>query len=131
MKLFSPTKKFIKNTNLFEFEKYILKKYEIKFKNYFNLWNWSNKYSEKFWLLILEYFKIEFKLKGRQQVLKKNKFFFKNQFFSNYSINYFCLIENNQSSDLAIHFIGENNFEKISYKELNLRVNALSSFIFL
>ena len=83
MKLFSPTKKFIKNTNLFEFEKYILKKYEIKFKNYFNLWNWSNKYSEKFWLLILEYFKIEFKLKGRQQVLKKNKFFFKNQFFSN------------------------------------------------
>ena len=81
MKLFSPTKTFIKNSNLYKFESYIFKKYKIKFQSYLNLWKWSNKNPEKFWLLILDFFRIEFKLKGNSKVLKKNKIFIKNQFF--------------------------------------------------
>ena len=43
----------------------------------------------------------------------------------NFQTNYIQLIEKNNSNDLAIHFIGENyHEEKITYKELNLRVNA-------
>ena len=79
--------------------------------------------------LILDFFRIEFRLKGNSKVLKKNKIFIKNQFFSNYLVNYYHLIENNKTDDLAIHFFGENNFEeRITYKELNLRINALSSY---
>ena len=129
MKLFSPSKTLIKNSNLFKYENFIFKLYKKKFKNYLSLWKWTIKFPEKFWLSIIYFFKIEYKVKNNPLVLKKNKFFYKNEFFFNYEINYFHSIEKNKSNDLAIHFIGENNFEeRLSYKQLNIRVNALSAY---
>ena len=129
MKLFSPSKRLIKNSNLFKYENFIFKLYKKKFKNYLSLWKWTIKFPEKFWLSIIYFFKIEYKVKNNPLVLKKNKSFYKNEFFFNYEINYFHSIEKNKSNDLAIHFIGENNFEeRLSYKQLNIRVNALSAY---
>ena len=58
MKLFSPSKTLIKNSNLFKYENFIFKLYKKKFKNYLSLWKWTIKFPEKFWLSIIYFFKI-------------------------------------------------------------------------
>ena len=45
-KLFQPTLKQIKSSNLYAFENYLSKQYKKKFKNYSQIWNWSVKILE-------------------------------------------------------------------------------------
>ena len=128
-KLFQPTLKQIKSSNLYAFENYLSKQYKKKFKNYSQIWNWSVKNSGNFWKSIAEFYKVPLLLKKNPKLVQKSPKFWKTIFFHNFDTNYFYLIEKNNSNDLAIHFVGENNFEeKITYKELNLRVQALSSY---
>ena len=128
-KLFQPTLKQIKSSNLFAYENYLTKRYKKKFKNYSQLWNWSVKSKSDFWQSITEFYKVPLIKNKNSKIIQKNTQFWKNKFFLNFQTNYFQLIEKNKSNSLAIHFLGENNYEeKISYKELNLRVNALSSY---
>ena len=128
-KLFQPTLKQIKSSNLYAFENYLSKQYKKKFKNYSQIWNWSVKNSGNFWKSIAEFYKVPLLLKKNPKLVQKSPKFWKTIFFHNFDTNYFYLIEKNNSNDLAIHFIGENNYEeKITYKELNLRVQALSSY---
>ena len=128
-KLFQPTQKQIKSANLYFYEDYLYKKYKKKFKNYSQLWNWSVKNPSDFWKSITEFYQIPINKNKNSKLIQKNAQFWKNNFFFNFQTNYFQLIEKNKSNSLAIHFLGENNYEeKISYKELNLKVNALSSY---
>ncbi len=128
-KLFQPTLKQIQSSNLYFFENYLTRRYKKKFKDYFQLWNWSVKNSGNFWRSITEFYKVPLTLKKNSKIIQKSSKFWKNIFFHNFDTNYFYLIEKNHSNDLAIHFIGENNFEeKISYKELNLRVQSLCNY---
>ena len=110
-------------------ENYLKKNYKKKFKNYFQLWNWTVKYPSDFWKSITEFYKVPLIKNKDSKLIKKNTKFWKNNFFYNFQTNYIQLIDKNNSNDLAIHFIGENyHEEKITYKELNFRVNALSSY---
>ncbi len=128
-KLFQPSQKQIKSSNLYAYEKYLTHHYKIKFMNYSQLWNWSVKNPGNFWKSIVEFYKVPLHKNKNSKLIQKNVKFWKNNFFFNFQTNYFQLIEKNRSDYLAIHFIGENNYEeKISYRELNLRVNALSSY---
>ena len=128
-KLYQPSKNQIKSSNLFKFEKFIEEKYKKKFDNYKQLWNWSIKYPDRFWNEIVEYFDILIKRPKNFQVIKNNSQFWKVKFYDNCKINYYELISRNISRDLAIHFVGENNYEeKISYEQLNLRVNRISNY---
>ncbi len=128
-KLFQPTLKQIQSSNLYAFENYLTHRYKKKFKDYSHLWNWTVKNSRIFWSSIAEFYKVPLLLKKNSKLVQKSPKFWKTNFFYNFDTNYFYLIEKNNSNDLAIHFIGENNFEeKITYKELNLRVQALSSY---
>src|SRR6056300_86207 len=128
-KLFQPTQKQIKSSNLYGYEDYLNKNYNKKFKNYSQLWNWSVKNPSDFWKSITEFYQVPLTKNKNSQLIQKNAQFWKNNFFFNFQTNYFQLIEKNKSISLAIHFLGENNHEeKISYKELSLRVNVLSSY---
>ena len=128
-KLFQPNQRQIRNSNLYRFESYLTKNFKKKFKNYFELWNWTVKNPSNFWQSIAKFFEIPLQVKKNAKVIKTNSIFWKTNFFINYQTNYFHLIEKNISENLAIHFIGENNYEeKITYKELQLRVNALSAY---
>ena len=128
-KIFQPTQKQIKISNLYAYENYLNKNYKKKFKNYSQLWNWSVKYPSDFWKSITEFYQVPLIKNKNSKLIQKNTKFWKNNFFFNFQTNYIQLIEKNNSNDLAIHFIGENyHEEKITYKELNLRVNALSSY---
>ena len=128
-KLFQPTQNQIKSSNLYFYEDYLNRNYKKKFKNYSQLWNWSVNNPGDFWKSITEFYQVPLTKNKNSKLFKKNAQFWKNNFFFNFQTNYFQLIEKNKSTSLAIHLIGENNYEeKISYKELNLKVNALSSY---
>ena len=128
-KLFQPSQSQIKSSNLSAYEKFLNQSYKKQFKNYSQLWNWSVKKPSDFWKSIADFYKVPLYAKKNAKLIQKNSQFWKTNFFLNYQTNYFCLLEKNKSNDLAIHFIGENKYEeKITYQELNQRVNALSSY---
>ncbi len=128
-KLYQPSQKQIKSSNLFKFEKLIKKKYHKKFINYHNLWKWSVKFPEQFWDAVIEFFEVPINRPKFFQVLKKKPNFWKTKFYDKCKINYYELISKNSSSDLAIQFIGENGYEeKINYRDLNSKVNSLANY---
>ena len=48
------------SSNLFQFEKFLEKKYRLSFSNYNELHEWSIKNLESFWESISEFYKIQF-----------------------------------------------------------------------
>ncbi len=128
-KLFEPTNKFIKSTNLYKFQIFLEKKFLKKFSSYNKLWRWSNDNPENFWESIVEYFNIHLEKKRSFKAYNKKNYFLNSTFFNNSNLNYYDLISKNNSSDVAIEFIGENKYKEIiTYGDLNKRVNALSNF---
>ena len=128
-KIFTPISNQIQKSNMNNYQIYLQKKYNKKFNNYRQLWEWSVNKPNAFWDSIAEYFEVPLRKKKNFSVLKKNNIFFKNIFFYKSSTNYYNTIFTNNSHNLALHFIGENGFEeKITYKELNLKINSLSNF---
>ena len=125
-KLYQPSKTIIQSSNLFKFQNLIEIKYKKKFSNYEDLWKWTNKYPDKFWTLIAEFFEISIKKNKILKTYKPSHQFWRAKFFDKCKINYYELISRNNSLDLAIQFIGENGYqESISYKELNLKVKTV------
>ena len=93
-KLFEPSRKFIKSTNLYKFQKYLEQKLSKKFLNYKKLWLWTNKNPGEFWESIVEYFNIDLERKRFFKAYKK-KSFWNSIFFDNSNLNYYDLISKN------------------------------------
>ena len=128
-KLYQPSLKKIHSTNLYKFQNVVEKKFNKKFTNYKKFWQWSNSHSDQFWSFLIEHFDIPLTKKKTFKVLNPKSDFWRMVFFDKSLINYYQLIFNNVSQDLAIHFVGENEFEeKLTYKNLNDRVNSLSNY---
>ena len=128
-KLYQPSLKKIHSTNLYKFQNAVEKKFNKKFTNYKKFWQWSNSHSDQFWSFLIEHFDIPLTKKKTFKVLNPKSDFWRMVFFDKSLINYYQLIFNNVSQDLAIHFVGENEFEeKLTYKNLNDRVNSLSNY---
>ena len=128
-KLYQPSLKKIHSTNLYKFQNAVEKKFNKKFTNYKKFWQWSNSHSDQFWSFLIEHFDIPLTKKKTFKVLNPKSDFWRMVFFDKSLINYYQLIFNNLSQDLAIHFVGENEFEeKLTYKNLNDRVNSLSNY---
>ena len=128
-KLYQPSLKKIHSTNLYKFQNAVEKKFNKKFTNYKKFWQWSNSHSDQFWSFLIEHFDIPLTKKKTFKVLNPKSDFWRTVFFDKSLINYYQLIFNNVSQDLAIHFVGENEFEeKLTYKNLNDRVNSLSNY---
>ncbi len=128
-KLYQPSLKKIHSTNLYKFKNAVEKKFNKKFNNYRKFWQWSNSHSDQFWSFLIEHFDISLTKKKTFKVLNLKSDFWRTVFFDKSLVNYYQLIFNNVSQDLAIHFVGENEFEeKLTYKNLNERVNSLSHY---
>ena len=128
-KLYQPSLKKIHSTNLYKFQNVVEKKFNKKFTNYKKFWEWSNSHSDQFWSFIIEHFDIPLTKKKTFKILNPKSDFWRTVFFDKSLVNYYQLIFNNVSQDLAIHFVGENEFEeKLTYKNLNDRVNSLSNY---
>ena len=127
-KLWAATQKQKKDSNLFEFENFLSKKFNYKSKqNYKKLLNWTIKNPKLFWSSIWEYSN----LKG----IKKDKFYFpkeimKSKFLVNSKINFAENLLSKKDNSKAITFISENGYrEKKSWKELNNNTFKLIDFL--
>ena len=128
-KLWEATKKIKINSNLYQFEKLILQKYNLNFKqDYQKILRWSIKYPSFFWDEIWNFCKIIGK-KDKKKIIK-SKIFYKNKFLPNYKLNFAenLLVKNNK--DKAATFLSENGFrEERTWIQLNENVNKISFFL--
>ena len=129
-KLWEATKKVKINSNLYQFEKFISLKYNLKFKhNYQKILNWSIKNSSTFWDDVWDFCKIN-GIKSKNKIIK-SKIFYKNKFLPNYKLNFAenLLVKNN--GDKAATFISENGFrEERTWAQLNNNVSKVYKFFF-
>ncbi len=114
-------------SNLFEFEKYLAKKFNYTpKKNYKKLYNWTIENPKLFWSSIWEFSNI----KG----LKNDKFHFpveiiKSKFLVKSKLNYAENLLSKNDNSKAVTFISENGYrEEKSWKELNNNTFKLINF---
>ena len=126
-KLWQASLKQKRNSNLFEFEKFLEKKFNYTpEKNYKKLFNWTIKNPKLFWSSVWEYSN----LKG----IKNDKFYFpkeiiKSKFLVKSKLNYAENLLSKNDNSKAVTFISENGYrEEKSWKELNNNTLKLINF---
>ena len=126
-KLWEPSKALIKNSNLFNYEKFISENYKYKFsRNYKKLLNWSLKNPKDFWNSIWKYFEIK-GIKTNQFKLTKD--LINSKFFINSKLNFAENLLAKNSNQKAVTFISENGYkEQKSWKQLNINVKKIITF---
>ena len=114
-------------SNLFEFEKFLAKKFNyLPKKNYKKFFDWTIKYPKLFWSSVWDYSNI----KG----IKNEKFHFpteiiKSKFFVKSKLNYADNLLSKNDNSKAITFVSENGFrEEKSWKKLNDNTLKLINF---
>ena len=75
------------SSNLYQFESFVSKKYNLDFPEYNELHKWSITNLDKFWESIAEFYKIEFD-KNYDYVLKKEIPFYKTKWFGGAELSY-------------------------------------------
>ena len=127
-KLWQASLKQKRNSNLFEFEKFLAKKFNYTpEKNYKKLFNWTIKNPKLFWSSMWEYSN----LKG----IKNDKFYFpkeiiKSKFLVKSKLNYAENLLSKNDNSKAVTFISENGYrEEKSWKELNNNTLKLINFL--
>ena len=127
-KLWQASLKQKRNSNLFEFEKFLAKKFNYTpEKNYKKLFNWTIKNPKLFWSSVWEYSN----LKG----IKNDKFYFpkeiiKSKFLVKSKLNYAENLLSKNDNSKAVTFISENGYrEEKSWKELNNNTLKLINFL--
>ena len=127
-KLWEASLKQKKNSNLFEFEKFLTKKFNYVSKiKYEKLFNWTIRNPKLFWSSIWEYSKI----KG----IKNDRFYFpkeiiKSKFLLKSKLNYAENLLPKNDNSKAVTFISENGYrEEKSWKKLNKNTLKLITFL--
>ena len=127
-KLWEASKNRKTNSNLYAYEKFISKKFNLKLDhNYNKILNWSIKNSGKFWSSIWDYCKIKGTKSNIELIV--SKIFYKNFFLPKSKLNFAenLITKNNKSK--AITFISENGFrEERNWLELNNNVSKIIKF---
>ncbi len=128
-KLWEANSQLKKKSNLYQFEKFISKKFKKKFnQDYSKILNWSIKNSPDFWSSLWDFSQIK-GIKGNKKIIK-NKLLFKNLFLPDSKLNFTenILVKNNK--DKAITFISENGYrEEKNWQELVKNVSNIQNFL--
>ncbi len=127
-KLWEASKNKKTNSNLYAYEKFISKKFNLKLDhNYNKILNWSIKNSGKFWSSIWDYCKIKGTKSNTKLIV--SKIFYKNFFLPKSKLNFAenLIVKNNKSK--ALTFISENGYrEERNWLELNNNVSKIIKF---
>jgi acetoacetyl-CoA synthetase len=116
------------NSNLYNYEKFISKKFNKNFnQKYEKILNWSIKNSYDFWSTIWDFCKVK-GIKSKKKI-KKSNIFYKNTFLPNSKLNFAENLLFKKDNTKAITFISENGFrEERNWKNLNNNVSKLIQF---
>ena len=127
--VWSPTKEFIKNSNLKKFEQWLSDKKDLNFSAYQSLWEWSNAEFERFWEYLWEYFELIAHSKYRS-VINSHKMPGA-RWFEGAALNYAEHIFRMKSCDRpALHFKREaGRLISVSWDELEAQVASLRTFL--
>ena len=128
-KLWQASSKKIKDSNLFAFEKYISKKFNLEFNtNYKKFLDWSIKNYPLFWSEFWDFSKIK-GIKSKKKIRKSN-IFYKNLFLPGTKLNFCQNLLSKNNDEKAITFVSENGFrEEKSWKKLNLNIASIIQFL--
>ena len=128
-KLWQPSLNQKKNSNLFQFEKYISNKFNIRLNNDFKkILDWSIKNSSDFWSSFWDFAKIN-GIKSNKKI-KKSKIFYKNLFLPGSKLNFANNLLAKNNKEKAATFISENGFrEERNWQKLNESTNKLVQFL--
>ena len=127
-KLWVATSSIKANSNLYNYEKFISKKFNQEFnREYIKILSWSIENLDNFWNTIWDYCKVK-GIKGKEKI-KKSNIFYKNIFLPNSKLNFAENLLSKKDNTKAITFISENGFrEERNWKNLNNNVNKLNNF---
>jgi acetoacetyl-CoA synthetase len=116
------------NSNLYNYEKFISKKFNQQFnQKYSKILSWSIKNLDNFWSTIWDYCNVK-GIKGKEKI-KKSNIFYKNTFLPNSKLNFAENLLFKKDNTKAITFISENGFrEERNWKNLNNNVSKLIQF---
>ena len=122
----SQTKK--KYSNLYKYEKFLSKKYNLNIKqNYSRILKWTINNPNKFWSSIWDFAGVK-GIKKEKSYL--SKILFKSKFLINSELNFAENLLSKNDNSKAITFISENGYREVrSWKDLNLYVNKIANFI--
>jgi len=127
-KLWEASKNKKTNSNLYAYEKFISKKFNLKLDhNYNKILNWSIKNSGKFWNSIWDYCKIKGTKSNTKLIV--SKIFYKNFFLPKSKLNFAENLIAKNNKNKALTFISENGFrEERNWLELNNNVSKIIKF---
>ncbi|MBO41488.1 MAG: acetoacetate--CoA ligase, partial [Pelagibacteraceae bacterium] len=122
----SQTKK--KRSNLYKYEKFLSKKYNLNIKqNYSRILKWTINNPNKFWSSIWDFAEVK-GIKKEKSYL--SKILFKSKFLINSKLNFAENLLSKNDNSKAITFISENGYREVrSWRDLNLNVNKIANFI--
>ena len=127
--LWSPSKKRLKNSNLYKFKQAIENKYKLNFHEDFQkFWQWSVKNDEVFWSEYWDY--DQFAGTKGTKIIEKNLKFWKNRFFPEAKLNFTQNLLTKKTDETAVYCLKENNItEYKSWRELYTSVCKFSSYL--
>ena len=127
-KLWEASQKKKKYSNLYKYEKFLSKKYNLNIKqNYSRILKWTINNPNKFWSSIWDFAGVK-GIKKEKSYL--SKILFKSKFLINSELNFAENLLSKNDNSKAITFISENGYREVrSWKDLNLNVNKIANFI--
>jgi acetoacetyl-CoA synthetase len=131
MAIWSPSEKFIQNSEMKRFELFVSEKHHISFRNYSELWQWSVDYLEEFWESIFQYFEI-ISHNNYSSILKNaDSGMIGTKWFEGCTLNYAeHIFRNSDSTQPAVIFKTENaDLIEISWKKLEEEVSAIQQYL--
>ena len=107
------------SSNLYQFESFVSKKYNLDFPEYNELHKWSITNLDKFWESIAEFYKIKFD-KNYDYVLKKEIPFYKTKWFDGAELSYSKhILRHAKRNKIAIKYKNESDdFVEITWNSL-------------
>jgi acetoacetyl-CoA synthetase len=126
--LWSPTEEFIRNSNLYKFQKWLETNEHLSFDNYHALWLWSVANPAKFWELICRYFAVNFSV-PYEEVLAEEKMPFAPWFIGS-TLNYAEHIFKHYSDERPAIIFASEKLEavEIPWAEMKSQVASLSYY---
>jgi acetoacetyl-CoA synthetase len=127
--LWTPSDEFIQRSGLKKYECWLEEEFNLRFKNYEDLWRWSNEHYEDFWESLGSYFDIQFH-SNYERVIDTEEMPGA-RWFTGATLNYAEHIFRMKSEDRpALIFANESgDHKKISWEELGQQVTSVQAFL--
>lgn len=128
--LWSPSKKFTQESNMFGFMEWVNQQRNLEIKDYQDLWNWSVMCSDDFWECIFNYYQIKHS-GSYQEVAHSPGKMLETRWFEGVQLNYAEQVFSNSHLDTpALTFQSENHdYQETSWEDLKNQTAKVANYL--